>query len=232
MRSGINRLGLHLGRGYINSSAISGLQKRAGQHLGWATLRARATSRGHTSPSFRDGIAATSFPSFHFNRLHLIETPQCTGLPCSLIMTEARGGATPTKEVVGHARVCGVVGDENRVYLESVVVKKSRRNRGLGKKLHHLMEDYARRCLKVRYIHASCQYQETADFYQHLNYSSQPTFIPAIAANILRTYHGVKWKGLVIPKELEQFYEGEEVPDTTSSSIQRFVVDLDKSCTE
>ncbi|XP_071786829.1 N-alpha-acetyltransferase 80-like [Asterias amurensis] len=188
----------------------------------------------HANPDLVEdtiSLLKEEWPNCLAERLHLIETPQCTGLPCSLIMVETRGGAATTKEVVGHLRVCEVVGDENRVYVESVVIQKSRRNSGLGKKMHQLLEDYARRCLKVRYIQLSCQHQETADFYKHLKYSPRATLLPVIAANICRTYPGIRYKGLVVPQEWEHFYESEKGLEPSPSNIQRFVMDLDKSCT-
>ncbi len=46
---------------------------------------------------------------------------------------------------------------------------------------------------------------------------------------MLRTFPGVKWKGLVIPEEFKYLYDDEEMVDAENIVIYYFMKDLDAS---
>lgn len=60
-----------------------------------------------------------------------------SGFPCSLLMVDEDKHPT---EVIGHCRITRVLNVEKAIYLESIVVCRSRRGQGLGHKLLDLVQ--------------------------------------------------------------------------------------------
>ncbi|XP_038073700.1 N-alpha-acetyltransferase 80-like isoform X2 [Patiria miniata] len=163
-------------------------------------------------------------------RLQVVETPKCTGLPCSLVLIETREGAK--SEVLGHVRIVQVHPQcEQRVYIESVAIKRSRRNQGLGRKLHELIEDYAKNCLGSRYLHVSVRSESNEEYYRCLGFEECKQ-VTVIAPNVLRTFPYARWSCQIIPDEWKFLYEGGEIvtkEEEDKEWIHRYVKDLYKA---
>ncbi|XP_022091895.1 N-acetyltransferase 6-like [Acanthaster planci] len=186
----------------------------------------------HSNPDLIEDtirLVKEAWPESLAERLRLLETSHCKGVPCSLALAESREGVA--EEVLGHVRIVRVSPEsENRFYLEAVTIKKSRRKEGLGKKLHELIADYAKKTFGARYIHVSVLTEDNERFYRRLNYNQYPVYAPQIAPNVLRTYRYARWDGAIIPEEVKYLYEDGEYrkPDEPGiQSIRRFVKDLD-----
>ncbi|XP_013785528.1 N-acetyltransferase 6-like isoform X2 [Limulus polyphemus] len=86
-------------------------------------------------------------------------------LPVSLVLVENLDHEDP--EVIGHSRICRVLDDNSGCWIESVVIKKNRRNQGFGKLLMLKTEEFARRLgFKTAYLNTI----DKQDFYKHLGY--------------------------------------------------------------
>ncbi|CAI8024378.1 N-alpha-acetyltransferase 80 [Geodia barretti] len=86
-------------------------------------------------------------------------------LPCSLVLLHN------DQEVVGHVRLHAVSGRSHAVLLESLLVSREWRGRGLGAKLMSAAEEYAVG-LDFHTIHLSTH--DKQDFYRHLGYEDGP----------------------------------------------------------
>ncbi|XP_076312350.1 N-alpha-acetyltransferase 80 [Tachypleus tridentatus] len=97
-------------------------------------------------------------------RMHSLEKSNHS-LPISLVLVDNVDHEDP--EVIGHSRLCRVLDDNSGCWIESVVIKKNRRNQGFGKLLMLKTEDYARRLgFKTAYLNTI----DKQDFYKHLGY--------------------------------------------------------------
>ncbi|CAH1792518.1 unnamed protein product [Owenia fusiformis] len=93
--------------------------------------------------------------------------PPYPGLPCAMVLV---AGTEPDKEaaILGHSRLMPVHGEENSCLIESVVVKKSHRGKGLGKKL---MSCSGKQALNLGITTMYLVTMDKQDFYKHIGYS-------------------------------------------------------------
>ncbi|VDI27135.1 Hypothetical predicted protein, partial [Mytilus galloprovincialis] len=94
-------------------------------------------------------------------RIHSLEK-SCDKYPVNLVLV------TDENIPVGHSRLAIVVGREKSCFVESVVVKRSLRGKGLGKLLMQETEHFARsEGFETMYLST----HDKQDFYQHVGYS-------------------------------------------------------------
>ncbi|CAG2227011.1 N-alpha-acetyltransferase 80 [Mytilus edulis] len=94
-------------------------------------------------------------------RIHSLEK-SCDKYPVNLVLV------TDEDIPVGHSRLAIVVGREKSCFVESVVVKRSLRGKGLGKLLMQETEHFARsEGFETMYLST----HDKQDFYQHVGYS-------------------------------------------------------------
>lgn len=105
-----------------------------------------------------------------------------SNLPYSIALLE-RNIDNETCEVIGHSRLCRVHQQPTAGFVESVVIRKDRRGKGLGRKIMEETEEHARRLgLSTLYL---CTHDKQ-DFYQHLGYQfCAPVLSFGSASNIL-----------------------------------------------
>ncbi|XP_078349945.1 uncharacterized protein LOC144634785 [Oculina patagonica] len=112
-------------------------------------------------------------------RLQYLEEGQ-DNLPCSLILLQKDQGQT---RVIGHSRLNQVLEKTNAVFVTCVIVEKTQRGCGLGKKLMQLTENYASQlgCTAI-YLSTFDKYE----FYKHLGYQccSQVTQMKATRGSL------------------------------------------------
>ncbi|CAH2312553.1 N-acetyltransferase 6 [Pelobates cultripes] len=99
-------------------------------------------------------------------RIHSLER-SCDEFPVCLVLIRECGGP-----VLGHVRLCRVIGLKDSLFVESVVVSEELRGKGYGRKLMEATEHYARRrgFQKMHLTTHDKQY-----FYSHLGYQlSEP----------------------------------------------------------
>lgn len=93
-------------------------------------------------------------------RIHSLEK-SCDNFPVNLVLVD-------DKDVtIGHSRLSLVVGREKSCFIESVVVKKALRGKGLGKFLMQETEEFAKR---AGFTTAYLTTHDKQDFYQHIGY--------------------------------------------------------------
>ncbi|CAK9300911.1 unnamed protein product [Gordionus sp. m RMFG-2023] len=113
--------------------------------------------------------------------MSLEKSLNATTLPCSLIMIT---NSENCPKVIGHVRLCSVVGISDSCLIESLVIHLSYRNKGFGKLLMQKAEDYAKYlCYKSIYLTTI----DKNEFYTKLGYSfCQPIASFGIHSNILK----------------------------------------------
>ncbi|CAK8693263.1 N-alpha-acetyltransferase 80-like [Clavelina lepadiformis] len=88
--------------------------------------------------------------------------------PCNLLMLDG-------EEFIGHVELSQVVGDEKCLRLKAVIIDPNRRGEGLGRKLLHLTEEYAKKrgftslCLSSenkKLFYKKCGFYETSPVQQ------------------------------------------------------------------
>ncbi|XP_018428071.1 PREDICTED: N-acetyltransferase 6, partial [Nanorana parkeri] len=95
-------------------------------------------------------------------RLHSLERSS-EDFPVCLVLIGAREGGP----VLGHARLCRVIGVPDGLFVESVVVSADLRGMGYGRRLMEATERYARgRGFRNLYLTT----HDKQDFYHHLGY--------------------------------------------------------------
>ncbi|CAD5122051.1 DgyrCDS10502 [Dimorphilus gyrociliatus] len=85
----------------------------------------------------------------------------CDELPTSLAFSN------DTQKVVGHCRLCKVLGHDDCCYIESVVIKKKHRGKGYGKRLMKEAEIYAK-SIGITVIYLTTH--DVQDFYSSIGY--------------------------------------------------------------
>ncbi|XP_046364340.2 N-alpha-acetyltransferase 80-like [Haliotis rufescens] len=105
------------------------------------------------------GLLNSEWPRSIAARLYSLEK-SCDDLPCSLVLVSEN-------KVVGHSRLASVQGIKNSCLLESVVVPKDLRGKGLGRKLMDKTEEYAKSSGFQTIFLNTIDKQE---FYRHLGY--------------------------------------------------------------
>ncbi|XP_070576605.1 N-alpha-acetyltransferase 80-like [Ptychodera flava] len=121
----------------------------------------------HKRPDLKEGCANllnSEWPRSKTARLHSLDKSS-DDLPYSLVMVEKDSDGE--EHVLGHSRLCRVIGESKAVLIESVVVDKARRGQGLGKKLMRLSEQHA--IDTGRNVVYLCT-KDKQDFYQHIGY--------------------------------------------------------------
>ncbi|XP_072276442.1 N-alpha-acetyltransferase 80 [Pyxicephalus adspersus] len=94
-------------------------------------------------------------------RIHSLERSS-DDFPVCLVLIGAREGP-----VLGHARLCRVIGLQDSLFVESVVVSTDLRGRGFGRRLMEATERYARgRGFQKLFLTT----HDKQDFYHHLGY--------------------------------------------------------------
>uniref|UniRef100_T1EH71 N-acetyltransferase domain-containing protein n=1 Tax=Helobdella robusta TaxID=6412 RepID=T1EH71_HELRO len=87
----------------------------------------------------------------------------CPTLPYNIVLI-LRSNSSRTK-VVGHSRLSIVLNKKNFAFVETVVVSKSHRGKGLGRKL---MEETEKHALKLGIETLCLTTLDKQDFYRHL----------------------------------------------------------------
>ncbi|XP_046571177.1 N-alpha-acetyltransferase 80-like [Haliotis rubra] len=105
------------------------------------------------------GLLNSEWPRSIAARLYSLEK-SCDDLPVSLVLVAEN-------KVVGHSRLASVQGIRNSCLLESVVVPKDLRGKGLGRKLMDKTEEYAKSAgFKTIFLNTI----DKEEFYRHLGY--------------------------------------------------------------
>lgn len=86
----------------------------------------------------------------------------CDKMPTCLILL------SKDKKVIGHCKLTPIPSIKESCFVESVVISKSLRGKGLGTFLMKAIEEYCRQVLKLKMIHLSTKGQEI--FYEKLGY--------------------------------------------------------------
>ncbi|KAG9460521.1 hypothetical protein GDO78_021295, partial [Eleutherodactylus coqui] len=94
-------------------------------------------------------------------RLHSLQRSS-DEFPLCLVLIGAPGGPA-----LGHARLCRVLGLQDSLFVESVVVSAELRGKGYGRKLMEATERYAR---GRGFQHLYLTTHDKQDFYHHLGY--------------------------------------------------------------
>ncbi|CAK8693261.1 N-alpha-acetyltransferase 80-like [Clavelina lepadiformis] len=98
--------------------------------------------------------------------------------PCSLLMLDE-------EMLIGHARLSRIVSEEKSLLLTSVIIDPNRRGEGLGRKLLHLTEEYAKKrgftylCLSSEskeLFYKKCGFYETSPVQQCSSNALQSKF--------------------------------------------------------
>ncbi|XP_053325650.1 N-alpha-acetyltransferase 80 [Spea bombifrons] len=95
-------------------------------------------------------------------RMHSLERSS-DDFPVCLVLVRVSGGP-----VLGHVRLCKVIGLSDSLFVESVVVSEELRGKGYGRKLMEATENYARR-RGFRNLHLTTHDKQY--FYAHLGYT-------------------------------------------------------------
>ncbi|XP_041354529.1 N-alpha-acetyltransferase 80-like [Gigantopelta aegis] len=131
----------------------------------------------------------------------------CDDLPCSLLLLL-------DSKVIGHSRILKVHGIENACLIESVVIDKSLRGKGYGRKLMELTENYAH---KLGFSIVFLNTVDKQDFYEHLGYQlSSP--VNSLGANAHRVSDSFIKKFMGASLE-ETRSESQEKKDTAAPSV-------------
>lgn len=98
----------------------------------------------HNHPEFLDkccNILNNEWKRSFTARAHSLNKSN-SNLPVSLVLVR-QSGESP--EVVGHSRLCRVLGEEDACFIESVLVIPEERGKGLGRTVMKLTEEYAQK---------------------------------------------------------------------------------------
>ncbi|XP_078001043.1 N-alpha-acetyltransferase 80-like [Glandiceps talaboti] len=120
----------------------------------------------HSRPDLMEDCAELLNSEWHRSkaaRLNMLERSK-DELPYSLVMVEKTDGR---EVLVGHSRLCKVIGQGNAVLIESVVISKDRRGQGLGRKLMEMTESHSK---GMQYDTIYLCTHDKQDFYQHIGY--------------------------------------------------------------
>ena len=118
----------------------------------------------HKEMKLIDGCAEVlneEWPRSHTARVHMLGKSADTLPYCIVLCIE------PEHKVIGHARLCLVHGVEQACFIDSVVVSKSHRGKGLGLKLMTCAEEHA---LMLGYHHLYLTTHDKQHFYEHCGY--------------------------------------------------------------
>ncbi|XP_033636830.1 N-alpha-acetyltransferase 80-like [Asterias rubens] len=81
------------------------------------------------------------WPCTKTERLQLLETENCTGFPCSLVLIDQKENQPDS--VIGHIRVLQCPEPPESVYFEALCIDQSRVGTGLGVQVMKHAEEYA-----------------------------------------------------------------------------------------
>ncbi|KAM4721604.1 N-alpha-acetyltransferase 80 [Rhinophrynus dorsalis] len=135
-------------------------------------------------------------------RMHSLER-SCDEFPVCLVLIGAPGGP-----VLGHARLCRVLGLQDSLFVESVVVSSQLRGKGYGRRLMEATEKYAR-SRGFRSLHLTTH--DKQDFYHHLGYHLSE---PVQSMGTLGTLIPMSMLQSVVPTRTDQLSNS---PPTTLS---------------
>ncbi|KAK2145583.1 hypothetical protein LSH36_670g00041 [Paralvinella palmiformis] len=98
-------------------------------------------------------------------RLHMLEKSN-TSLPYCMVLLKQ--GSSDQWELIGHSRLCVVHGQPKACFVESVVIGRSKRGQGFGRKLMEITEQHA---LRLGYTTLYLTTHDKQLFYEHVGYS-------------------------------------------------------------
>ncbi|XP_038078726.1 uncharacterized protein LOC119746040 [Patiria miniata] len=162
------------------------------------------------------------WPHSATERLYRLESEECIGLPCSLVLIEHRAGSPD--EVIGHVRLVKVSHPETpkSAFIEGVCVKRSFQGSGLGKKLMQLTEQYMAEELGYEQAFLICL-APVGDFYRRLSYEEFPILtLETVGANLLLTFDRVSWYGNKPAIGWESAYEDGPIVSEDEMRLQAY----------
>lgn len=123
----------------------------------------------HDCPEYRDGcveVLCEEWGRSKAARLSMLEKSN-PYLPYNIVLLERTISDSEQGTVIGHSRLCRVYGQQDAAFVESVVVRRKRRNQGLG---HKLMDETEQHALRLGITTLYLSTHDKQDFYNHIGY--------------------------------------------------------------
>ncbi|XP_071800154.1 N-alpha-acetyltransferase 80-like [Asterias amurensis] len=146
------------------------------------------------------------WPCTKTERLQLLETENCTGFPCSLVLIDQKENKPGS--VIGHIRVLQCPEPPESVYFEALCIDQSRVGTGLGVKVMKHAEEYAVSTLGLKQAFLWTDISMKG-FYSKLSYQEFTKFgITTVGGNLLGQFSvASNWQGNVPQSGWESEYE-------------------------